>query len=135
MHSERDQAFRESETLKWGAIKRFANRLLIVANAAETLLPFIPDRVRNQSGRHLDPKRATAEDRVRNLLLGGSGGWIAEVKDMDDWVPLDPKELGVPDEMEDKSRDIAEHILKRYYDEDAQYLADFKAGSAAEPNT
>ncbi|WWC70814.1 uncharacterized protein I206_104766 [Kwoniella pini CBS 10737] len=132
IHADRDQAFRESETLKWNAIKAFAHALLVISHAAETLLPFTPDRVRNQPSGTDDPARRAAEDRVRDLLLGGSGGWTSQVTDMQDWVPLNAIEKGVPEEKEEKTEPIPDRILQYYYDSDARYLKSLEQESSGD---
>ncbi|WWC62633.1 uncharacterized protein I303_105230 [Kwoniella dejecticola CBS 10117] len=127
--ADRDQAFRESETAKWDAMKKFAETLLIVSHAAHSLLPFTPDRITNQPSRHRDPSRKVAEDRVRDLLLGGTGGWSARVLDVEDWIPLNPQEKGVPEEEDDETQPLPERVLRRYHLLDAEYLASLQSSS------
>ncbi|WWC62619.1 uncharacterized protein I303_105216 [Kwoniella dejecticola CBS 10117] len=103
LHRDRDEAFRNSETIKWNAIHRFAEVALVVSHAAKQLLPYTPDRDQNQAKRRHSPGRKEAEDRARDLILGGTGGWEAEVKPLEDWEPIDHKERGVPDDTESES--------------------------------
>ncbi|WWC70802.1 uncharacterized protein I206_104754 [Kwoniella pini CBS 10737] len=98
IHGDRDEAFRESETLKWKAILKAAEEIILVAHAADCLLPYLPDREKNQKSRFRDPARGVTEDKARDLLLGGTGGWAVKVEDVSDWVPIDHNALGVPED-------------------------------------
>ncbi|WVQ96722.1 hypothetical protein IAU59_003829 [Kwoniella sp. CBS 9459] len=125
IHSDRDQAFRDSETIKWNAMRKAAEEFLVVSHAATTLLPFTPDRIRFQVGRSRDPSRKEAEDRARDLILGGNGGWKVEVLDIEDYLLLDPKDFGV--EIEDERRseldDIPDEVLEELRERDRQLQA------------
>ncbi|WVF69222.1 hypothetical protein IAT40_003998 [Kwoniella sp. CBS 6097] len=51
VHADRDEASCESGVVKWNAVRRAAEELLIVSHTAQTLLPFTPDRIRFQPSR------------------------------------------------------------------------------------
>ncbi|WWD04922.1 hypothetical protein V865_002993 [Kwoniella europaea PYCC6329] len=50
------------------------------------------------------------------------------LSDIEAWVPLDHRALGVPDTDEDNSKDVPEDVLKRLYKDDADYLASINSG-------
>ncbi|WVF69221.1 hypothetical protein IAT40_003997 [Kwoniella sp. CBS 6097] len=119
----RDQAFRDSETLKWNAIRKALENALIVTHAAETLLSFTPDRIRFQPSRFFDPTRKKAEDRARDLILGGNGGYKVLVQDIENYSLLDPKDLGVPEpiQREGDTNDVPEGVLELLMEKDKEY--------------
>ncbi|WWC62621.1 uncharacterized protein I303_105218 [Kwoniella dejecticola CBS 10117] len=103
LHMDRDEAFHKSETAKWDAIGKYGEKLVVASHAAKQLLPFTPNRESNQPRRRKNPARGEADDRVRDLLMGGTGGWISKVLDDEDWTPIDHRKYGVPDEGESES--------------------------------
>ncbi|WWC62635.1 uncharacterized protein I303_105232 [Kwoniella dejecticola CBS 10117] len=114
LHGDRDEAFRQSETAKWKAIRKAAEEILMISHAADCLLPYLPDRVKNQKSRHRDPARGVIEDKTRDLILGGTGGWVIKVENTDDWIPIDAQALGVPED-DTVSRDDGLSIAEQMY--------------------
>lgn len=88
-----DRALRESEAIQWSALRKvslhsgvysrkmisfwlkFAESLVIISHAAETMLPYLPDDNSNHPPPNKDAVRKAAEDRVKDILHGGRGGW------------------------------------------------------------
>ncbi|WVW84719.1 hypothetical protein I302_106754 [Kwoniella bestiolae CBS 10118] len=123
MHSDRDETFKLIETIKWGAVGKYAENLLITAHAAEGLLPFIPDRVRNMPPSAHSPEREEVEDRARDLQLGGTGGFEIHVGKKESLLSIDPKERGVPDEDKfEEWKEMPDWGLKKIYREDENYV-------------
>ncbi|WWC62632.1 uncharacterized protein I303_105229 [Kwoniella dejecticola CBS 10117] len=99
IHGDRDIALRDSQTIKWEALRKAAEEILIITHTACSLLPYLPDRNQNQKSRFLDETRACMEDKARDMILGGIGGWLIKVEHDDNWEPIDHHALGVPDEV------------------------------------
>ncbi|WWC62630.1 uncharacterized protein I303_105227 [Kwoniella dejecticola CBS 10117] len=118
---DRDEAFSRSETIKWKAIRKAAEDLLLISHVADCLLPFLPDRDKNQKSRFRNHVRAVIEDKARDLILGGTGGWTIRIEEVTDWVPIDHKALGVPED-ETKHLDDTISINERSAEQDMALL-------------